>query len=60
MAEETSPQQHVHTTALSEFVVYSLSERDRKVGPVPLATARGTDILLFQWYLEQIMLLRSM
>ena len=51
MAEETSPQQqHVHTTTLSEFMVYSLLERDSKVGPVPPATARGTDVILFLRY----------
>jgi hypothetical protein len=41
-------QQHVHTTTLSEFVVYRLLERDKKVGFVPPATAQGTDVLLFQ------------
>jgi hypothetical protein len=44
MAEEASPQQqHVHTTTLSEMMFYQISERDKKVGPVPLATARGTE-----------------
>ncbi len=47
MAEETSPQQqHVHTTALSEFVVYSFSERDKKVESVLYPTDKGTDVLL--------------
>ena len=47
MAEEASPQQqHVHTTALSEFVVYSFSERDKKVESVPCPTGKGTDVLL--------------
>ena len=49
MAEKTPPQQqHVHTTTLSEFVVYRLSERDKKVGSVPPATDRGTDVLVLQ------------
>ena len=47
MAEEASPQQqHVHTTALSEFVVYSFLERDKKVESVPCPTGKGTDVLL--------------
>ena len=47
MAEEVSPQQqHVHTTTLSELLVYCLSERDKKVRLIPWATARGTDVLL--------------
>jgi hypothetical protein len=47
MAEEASlQQQHVHTTALSEFVVYSSSERDKKVESVPCPTGKGTDVLL--------------
>ena len=47
MAEEASPQQqHVHTTALSEFVVYSFSERNKKVESVPYSTGKGTDVLL--------------
>ena len=54
IAEETPPwQQHVHTTALSEFVVYSISERDKKVGLVPWATATGSDILLSKDILGQ-------
>jgi hypothetical protein len=44
MAEEASPQQqHVHTTTLSEMMLYQLLERGKKVGPVPPATARGTE-----------------
>jgi hypothetical protein len=36
MAEEVSPQQqHVHTTTLSELLVYCFSERARKVGSIP-------------------------
>jgi hypothetical protein len=47
MAEEVSPQQqHVHTTTLSELLVYCLAERDKKVGLIPWAMARGTDALL--------------
>ena len=58
IAEETPPwQQHVHTTALSEFVVYSISERDKKVGLVPWATATGSDVLLSKDILERTMLL---
>ena len=61
MAEEASPQQqHVHTTALSEFVVYSLSERDKKVESVPWPTAKGTDVLLSKGLMERAMLLRSL
>ena len=46
MAEEVSPQQqHVHTTTLSELLVYCFSERARKVGSIPWATA-GTDVPL--------------
>ena len=65
MAEEVFPQQqHVHTTALSEMMCYQLLELDKKVGPVPLATAKGTesgtDVLLFQRYLDWTMLLTSM
>ncbi len=47
MAEKASPQQqHVHTTALSEFVVYIFLERDKKVESVPCPTVKSTDILL--------------
>ncbi len=47
MAEEASPQQQqVHIIALSEFVVFSFSERDKKVESVPCPTGKGTDVLL--------------
>ena len=52
--------QHVHTTALSELVVYSLSERGKKVESVPWPTAKGTDVLLSKGIMEQAMPLRSM
>ena len=47
MAEEIPPQQqHVHNTTLSELLVYYLSERNKKVGLIPWAIARGADVLL--------------
>ena len=61
MAEEASPQQqHVHTTALSEFVIYSSSESDKKVESVPWSTDKGTYVLLSKGIMEWAMLLRSM
>ena len=61
MAEEAPPQQqHVHTTALSEFVVYSFSERDKRVESVPYPTDKGTDVLLLKGIMERTMLLRIM
>ena len=64
MAEEASPQQQqqqqVHTTTLSEIEFYGLSERDKKVGLIPVATAKGDDVLLFKSIIEWTMLLSSM
>ena len=61
MAEEASPQQqHVHTAALSEFVIYSSLESNKKVESVPWPTAKGTDVLLSKGIMEQAMPLRSM
>ncbi len=61
MAEEASPQQqHVHTTALSDFVVYSLLEWVKKIESVPLPTPKGTDVLISKGIMERTMLLRNM
>jgi hypothetical protein len=58
ITEETPPQQqHLHTTTLSDFVVCRLSERNKKVGLVPWATATGSDVLLSKDILERTMLL---
>jgi hypothetical protein len=34
-------EQHAHTTPLSEKWIYCLPERDRNVGPIPMATGVG-------------------